>query len=67
MVYDTRVCMYNNRYMNEQLYTLESTGAKQMFSEDPKAFEAYHAGYKQQLALWPINPLDFIIKSLKKR
>lgn len=53
--------------MNEQLYTQESKGAEQMFSEDPKSFEAYHEGYKQQLAQWPINPLDFIVKSLKKR
>uniref|UniRef100_A0A1B6KLC6 Ribosomal RNA-processing protein 8 n=2 Tax=Graphocephala atropunctata TaxID=36148 RepID=A0A1B6KLC6_9HEMI len=55
------------RYMNEQLYVMESKGAEQMFSEDPKAFETYHDGFRQQLAQWPVNPLDIVIKSLKKR
>ncbi|XP_054261041.1 ribosomal RNA-processing protein 8 isoform X2 [Macrosteles quadrilineatus] len=55
------------RYMNEQLYNAESKGAEKMFSEDPSAFKAYHEGYRQQVARWPINPVDIIIKSLKKR
>lgn len=53
--------------MNEQLYVSESKGAGQLFTEDPQAFSAYHEGYKQQVAQWPVNPLDIVIKSLKKR
>uniref|UniRef100_A0A1B6F6M9 Ribosomal RNA-processing protein 8 n=1 Tax=Cuerna arida TaxID=1464854 RepID=A0A1B6F6M9_9HEMI len=55
------------RFMNEQLYVMEGKGAEQMFSKDPKSFETYHDGFRQQLAQWPVNPLDIIIKSLRKR
>jgi len=55
------------RYMNEQLYTQQGVAAEQMFAQDPAAFTAYHEGFRQQLAQWPVNPLDLIIKSLRKR
>ncbi|XP_022900559.2 ribosomal RNA-processing protein 8 [Onthophagus taurus] len=54
------------RYINEELYTIEGKSAKDMFKKDPKAFQAYHEGYRQQVNKWPINPLDVIIKSIKK-
>ena len=37
-----------------------------MFKEDPKLFEDYHEGYRQQVQKWPKNPLDIIVSELKK-
>lgn len=55
------------RYINEELYTIKGKDAMKIFKKDPDAFEAYHAGYRHQVAAWPINPVDIVIKSLKKR
>ncbi|XP_067633438.1 ribosomal RNA-processing protein 8 [Eurosta solidaginis] len=52
------------RYINEQLYTMDSTQAEELFKSDAEAFEAYHAGYQQQVEKWPMNPLDRIIKMI---
>jgi ribosomal RNA-processing protein 8 len=49
------------------LYTSGGKDAKEYFEAEPEAFEAYHEGYKQQVQQWPINPLDVIIKALKKK
>ncbi|XP_043267738.1 ribosomal RNA-processing protein 8 [Venturia canescens] len=54
------------RYLNETLYNNESSESKRFFKEDPDAFAAYHAGYKQQVEQWPLNPLDVIISSISK-
>lgn len=54
------------RYLNETMYSSESTESKKYFKDDPDAFKAYHEGYKQQVAQWPVNPLDVIISSIKK-
>ena len=54
------------RFINESLYTTESSEASKYFKEDPEAFSAYHEGYKQQVAVWPLNPVDVIIASVKK-
>uniref|UniRef100_A0A336MY89 Ribosomal RNA-processing protein 8 n=1 Tax=Culicoides sonorensis TaxID=179676 RepID=A0A336MY89_CULSO len=54
------------RYMNEQMYKCKGDESKKMFEEDPNAFVAYHEGYRQQVAQWPSNPLDRIIKNIKK-
>ncbi|XP_035729359.1 ribosomal RNA-processing protein 8-like [Vespa mandarinia] len=53
------------RYLNETLYNNTSTQSKKYFKEDPDSFIAYHDGYKQQVAQWPLNPLDVIIASIK--
>ncbi|XP_014480344.1 PREDICTED: ribosomal RNA-processing protein 8 isoform X2 [Dinoponera quadriceps] len=53
------------RFINETLYSSDSSQSKQYFNEDPDAFKAYHDGYKQQIEQWPINPLDVIISSIK--
>ncbi|KAK3921210.1 Ribosomal RNA-processing protein 8 [Frankliniella fusca] len=52
------------RWLNEQLYTSNSWEAMKYFKEDPEAFEAYHSGYRNQVAQWPVNPLDVIIESI---
>ncbi|XP_076646422.1 uncharacterized protein LOC143355484 [Halictus rubicundus] len=54
------------RYLNETMYGSESSESKKYFKDDPDAFKAYHEGYKQQVAQWPLNPLDVIISSIKK-
>lgn len=55
------------RFINEQLYTCTSAEASKLFLKNPKSFEAYHSGFTQQLSKWPVNPLDIIIKFIKKR
>ncbi|XP_078051703.1 ribosomal RNA-processing protein 8 [Augochlora pura] len=54
------------RYLNETMYSSESLESKKYFKDDPDSFTAYHEGYKQQVAQWPVNPLDVIISSIKK-
>lgn len=54
------------RFLNETLYNNMSSESKRYFKDDPDAFVAYHEGYKQQVAHWPLNPLDVIIASIKK-
>ncbi|XP_065169872.1 ribosomal RNA-processing protein 8 [Atheta coriaria] len=53
------------RYLNEELYTKDSSGAVKLFEEDPDAFTAYHEGYRQQVRKWPMNPLSKIIIAVK--
>ncbi|XP_018571592.1 ribosomal RNA-processing protein 8 [Anoplophora glabripennis] len=54
------------RFLNEQIYTTDSKEAQRIFKSDPEAFLAYHEGYRQQVKAWPMNPLDIIIKAIKK-
>lgn len=54
------------RYINEQIYNSGSKEIQQYFAKDPHAFQAYHEGYRQQVSKWPVNPIDIIIKTVKK-
>ncbi|GAB0099510.1 Ribosomal RNA-processing protein 8 [Sergentomyia squamirostris] len=54
------------RFINEQLYTSQGSEARKIFEEDTTAFRVYHDGYRQQVSQWPLNPLDVIIKSVRK-
>lgn len=54
------------RFLNEKLYTSSGSDASQLFQNDPAAFQNYHEGYQQQLKKWPLNPLDVIVKRIKK-
>lgn len=54
------------RFINEELYKSKSSDAVKMFREDPEAFSVYHEGYRQQVTHWPSNPLDRIIKAVRK-
>lgn len=54
------------RYLNEEIYSNDSKKAQNIFKEDPQSYQAYHEGYRIQVSKWPINPLDVIIKSVKK-
>lgn len=48
------------------MYKTTGEESHKLFKEDPTAFEAYHEGYRHQISQWPMNPLDRIIKNLKK-
>lgn len=54
------------RYLNELLYSKPSNEATSVFQEDPSSFQAYHDGYRQQVQQWPLNPLDRMIKAMKR-
>ncbi|MCP9265982.1 Ribosomal RNA-processing protein 8 [Dirofilaria immitis] len=57
------------RYINEQLYTMNSAEAMKLFQKEPEAFELYHKGYQKQVRKWPYNPIHIIIqwiRSLKR-
>jgi SAM-dependent methyltransferase len=51
----------------EKLYTSESTDAFREFQRDPKLFDVYHEGYRNQVEGWPINPLDRIIQWIRTK
>lgn len=54
------------RFLNEQMYSKESSETNKYFQDDPQAFYAYHEGYKHQVERWPVNPIDIIIESIQK-
>lgn len=54
------------RFLNEQMYKTTGSDAQKLFKEDSTAFEAYHEGYRHQIAQWPMNPLDRIINGIKR-
>lgn len=55
------------RHVNEKMYTTSSSDAAKMFRTDPNSFSSYHSGFQAQVARWPMNPLDIIIKWLKNK
>lgn len=54
------------RWLNEQLYTQDSTAAVELFQKSPELFEIYHSGFREQVESWPVHPLDLIIEKIKK-
>lgn len=54
------------RFINEEMYKSSGTSAQKVFTNNPDSFKAYHDGYRQQVKRWPLNPLDNIIKAIKK-
>lgn len=54
------------RFLNEQIYKTDSRETQKIFETDPDAFKAYHEGYRHQVKSWPLNPVNVIIKSIKK-
>ncbi|XP_042649413.1 ribosomal RNA-processing protein 8 [Tyto alba] len=55
------------RYINQQLYTSPSREAARLFQSDPEAFEIYHRGFARQVGRWPENPVQRIIRYLRRR
>ncbi|KKA27364.1 hypothetical protein TD95_003203 [Thielaviopsis punctulata] len=55
------------RHLNETLYTRPSDEALKLFSTTPSLFEEYHAGFRQQVEVWPENPVDGYVALLRAR
>nr|AFK47335.1 unknown [Lotus japonicus] len=55
------------RMLNEKLYTCTGKEALDYFQEDPSLFNLYHAGYQTQMSNWPEQPVNVIIKWLRKQ
>lgn len=49
------------RWINEQLYSMNSKQASQLFTSQPELYQAYHTGFRAQVEKWPRDPLDNII------
>ncbi|KAF2141520.1 uncharacterized protein K452DRAFT_202519, partial [Aplosporella prunicola CBS 121167] len=55
------------RHLNETLYTTPSAHAAQLVASDPSVFAEYHAGFRQQVAVWPENPVDGFVALVRAR
>lgn len=55
------------RHLNETLYTSASDKALDLFKKSPSTFEEYHSGFRQQVDVWPENPVDAYISDIKRR
>jgi ribosomal RNA-processing protein 8 len=55
------------RHLNETLYTQPSAKAQKLFTKNPDMFADYHAGFRQQVEVWPENPVDGYIRSILER
>mmetsp|Transcript_27204 Transcript_27204/g.105955 ORF Transcript_27204/g.105955 Transcript_27204/m.105955 type:complete len:264 (+) Transcript_27204:35-826(+) len=55
------------RQINERLYSVTGKDAFSFMEADPKQFSIYHSGYREQVKKWPRNPLDDIIRMVKKQ
>eukprot|EP01039_Chlorochromonas_danica_P008542 gene8542-9415_t len=50
------------RSINEDLYSNPGHTSFADFQQHPEKFHLYHTGYREQAAVWPLNPLDLIIE-----
>ncbi|EMG46261.1 RRP8 25S rRNA [Candida maltosa Xu316] len=55
------------RWINEQLYTINSEDALKLIKETPSLFDEYHQGFAQQVSSWPENPVDVFVNQIKTR
>lgn len=55
------------RHLNQTLYTAPSATSLSLFAENPEMFEDYHSGFRQQVSVWPQNPVDNFIATLRSR
>ncbi|KAK1047493.1 25S rRNA (adenine645-N1)-methyltransferase [Friedmanniomyces endolithicus] len=55
------------RHLNQTLYTAPSATPLELFATNPEMFEDYHAGFRQQVDVWPENPLDNFILTIRSR
>lgn len=49
------------RWINEQLYSMNSKQASELFSSQPDLYQAYHTGFRAQVEKWPHDPVDDVI------
>jgi ribosomal RNA-processing protein 8 len=55
------------RHINETLYTTPSTQSLELFKTQPEMYQEYHSGFRQQVSVWPSNPVDTFIGQLRSR
>ncbi|KAA8905468.1 methyltransferase-domain-containing protein [Sphaerosporella brunnea] len=55
------------RHINETLYTTPSASSFELFKQQPEMYSEYHAGFRQQVEVWPENPVDTFISDLRAR
>ncbi|KAE9976377.1 hypothetical protein EG328_002646 [Venturia inaequalis] len=55
------------RHLNEKLYTSPSEEALELFTKDADTFESYHSGFRQQVEVWPENPVDGYLADIQAR
>lgn len=55
------------RHLNETLYTRPSAEAFKLFQDSPEMFDEYHAGFRQQVGVWPENPVDGYVDAVRRR
>lgn len=55
------------RHLNQTLYTAPSATSLALFATNPEMFEDYHSGFRQQVAVWPSNPVDTFIATIRER
>lgn len=55
------------RWINEQLYTTTSEQAVQIIKNQPEMFDEYHTGFRNQIKLWPENPVDVLVEQVRFR
>lgn len=55
------------RHLNETLYTKPSAHSLSLFQENPEMFSEYHEGFRRQVEVWPENPVDSYINTIKTR
>jgi ribosomal RNA-processing protein 8 len=55
------------RHLNETLYTKPSAHSLSLFQENPEMFNEYHEGFRRQVEIWPENPVDSYINTIKTR
>lgn len=53
------------RWLNEQLYTQSSNKAVDLMGDDPRLYDQYHDGFREQTKGWPEQPVDAALKWLK--
>ncbi|KAE9363057.1 hypothetical protein N431DRAFT_423474 [Stipitochalara longipes BDJ] len=55
------------RHLNETLYTKPSAHSLSLFQENPEMFSEYHEGFRRQVEVWPENPVDSYISTIRTR
>ena len=42
-------------------YTTTGSSAFDLFQANPDLFHVYHEGFKTQVELWPVNPVEYVL------
>lgn len=55
------------RHINEILYTTPSAASHSLFASQPEMYSEYHIGFRQQVQVWPENPVNVFVRALQDR